>query len=57
MREYSDNFISENMLTRVDSDGSYLTTTERVIDYKKDEPTAVSKSDMHVMTRRGQTQL
>ena len=54
VRYYSANIIPENMLTQVNSDGFSLTNTEGIIDYKKDEVTAMSKADMHVMTRRGQ---
>ena len=57
VRGYSSNIIAENMLTQVDSDGFSLTNMDGIIDYKKDESTAVSKAYMHVMTRHGQKQV
>jgi hypothetical protein len=57
VKEYSANTIAENMLTQVDSDGFTLTLMEGIVDYRKDEETAVSKQDMYVVTRRGQKRL
>jgi len=57
VKEYSANIIAENMLTQVDSDGFTMTMMEGIIDHKKDTDVAVSKSDMYVVTRRGQKRL
>jgi hypothetical protein len=57
VKEYSANTIAENMLTQVDSDGFTLTLMEGIVDYRKDEATAVSKQDMYVVTKRGQKRL
>jgi hypothetical protein len=54
VKEYSANTIAENMLTQVDSDGFTLTMMEGIVDYQKDDATAVSKQDMFVVTARGQ---
>jgi hypothetical protein len=57
IKEYSANVIAENMLTQVDSEGFSLTMIEGIVDYRKDEATAVSKADMYVVTQRGQKKL
>jgi hypothetical protein len=57
VREYSANVIAENMLTQVDSDGFSTSLMEGIIDYRKDETTAVSKANMHIVTRQGQKKL
>jgi hypothetical protein len=57
VKEYSANVIAENMLTQVDSDGFSTSLMEGIIDYRKDETTAVSKADMHIVMRRGQKKL
>ena len=57
VKEYSANIIAENMLTQVDSDGFTMTMMEGIIDHKKDTDVAVSKTDMYVVTRRGQKRL
>ena len=56
VREYSANIIAENMLTQVDSDGYSLTMMEGIVDYRRDEATAVSSQDGYVVTKRGQKQ-
>ena len=45
------------MLTQVDSDGFTLTMMEGIVDHKVDTDVAVPRSDMHVVTRRGQQRL
>jgi hypothetical protein len=57
VKEYSANTIVENMLTQVKSDGFTLTLMEGIVDYKKDEATAISKQVMYVVTKRGQKRL
>ena len=54
VKEYAANIIAKNMLTQVDSDGFTTTMMEGIVDYNKDEATAVSKADMYVVTRQGQ---
>jgi hypothetical protein len=53
VKEYAANMIPENMLTQVDEDGFSLTMMSAIIDYRKDEDVVISKTDMHVVTRRG----
>jgi hypothetical protein len=57
MKEYAANITAENMLTQVDSEGYSLTMMEGIIDYKKDNAAAISRSDMYVVTRRGQKRM
>ncbi len=57
VKEYSANIIAENMLTQVDSDGFTMTLMDGVIDYRRDESTAVSRSDAYIVTKRGQKRL
>jgi hypothetical protein len=57
IKEYAANIIAENMLTQVDSDGYSLTMMKGIIDYKRDDAVAVPKSDMYVVTSRGQKKL
>jgi hypothetical protein len=57
VKEYAANIIAENMLTQVDSDGYSITMMKGIIDYKKDNAVAVPKSDMHVVTSRGQKKM
>ena len=54
MKEYAANIIAKNMLTQVDSKGYSTTLMEGIIDYCKDTAVAVMKSDMYVVTGRGQ---
>jgi hypothetical protein len=57
MKEYAANTIAENMLTQVDSDGYSTTLMQGIIEYRKDDATAVPKSDKWVITARGQRRL
>jgi hypothetical protein len=57
IKEYAANIIAENMLTQVDSDGYSLTMMKGIIDYERDDAVAVPKSDMYVVTSRGQKKL
>jgi hypothetical protein len=45
------------MLTQVDSDGYSITMMNGIIDYRKDDSVAVPKSDMYVVTNRGQKKM
>jgi hypothetical protein len=56
-KEYAANTIAENMLTQVDCDGYSTTLMQGIIDFKKDESTAISKADKWVVTARGQRRL
>ena len=49
--------IAENILTQFDSGGFSTTMMNGVIDHRKDEATAISKSDMYIVTRRGQSNM
>jgi hypothetical protein len=57
IKEYAANIIAKILLTQVDSDGYSLTMMKRIIDYKRDDAVAVPKSDMQVITNRGQKKL
>jgi hypothetical protein len=56
-KEYAANTIAKNILSQVDSDGYSTTLVQGIVDYKKDELTAVSKADKWVVTAQGQRQL
>jgi hypothetical protein len=51
--EYSANSIADNMLRQIDSEGFSITMLAGIVDFKKDETVAVSKSDGWVVTKRG----
>ena len=53
VKEYAANLIAENMLTQVDSEGFSLMLMKAIIDYKKDESMAISKTDKYVITSQG----
>ena len=57
IKEYGANIIAENMLTQVDSDGFSLSLMEGIIDYKRDDSVAISKTDKYITTSRGQRRL
>ena len=57
VKEYAANVIGENMLTQVDSEGFTVTMMDGIIDHAKNEAVAVPKSDMYVVTPRGQRRL
>jgi hypothetical protein len=57
IKEYAANLIAENMLTQVDADRYSATMLDGIIDYKRDEATAVSKEDMYVVTKHRQKHL
>jgi hypothetical protein len=54
VKEYSANVIAENMLTQVDSDGFSTSLMDAIVDYRRDDATAVQKADAFVVTHRGQ---
>ncbi len=56
-REYAANTIAENMLTQVDCDGYSKTLMVGIVDFKKDETTAIPKAEKWVVTARGQRRL
>jgi hypothetical protein len=57
MKEYAANIIAENMLTQVDSEGYSTVLMQGIIDFQKDDAVAVSKTDMYVVTPRGQKRM
>lgn len=57
VKEYAANVIAENMLRQVDHEGYSTTLMAGIIDYDKDESTAVPKSDKWVVTKRGNKRL
>lgn len=57
VKEYAANLIAENMLSQVDHEGYSTTLMAGIVDYQKDESTAVSKDDKWVITKRGQRRL
>jgi hypothetical protein len=50
VKEYSAKVIAENMLSQVDSDGFSTSLMDAIVDYRKDEATAVQKADAFVVT-------
>ena len=50
IREYSANVIAENILTQVDPEGFSKTMIKAIVDFKKDNAVAVSKSDGYLVT-------
>jgi hypothetical protein len=56
-KEYAANTIAENMLSQIDDDGYSTALMQGIIDFKKDDATAVPKSDKWVVTARGQRRL
>jgi hypothetical protein len=56
-KEYAANTIAENMLSQVDSDGYSTTLIQGIVDFRKDESTAIPKSNKWVTTARGQRRL
>ena len=57
VKEYSANVIAENMLIQFESDWLSTTMMNGIIDHRKYEATAISKSDMYIVTRRGQSMM
>ncbi len=53
-KEYAANTIAENMLSQIDADGYSTSLMQGIVDFRKDESTAVPKSDKWVVTSRGQ---
>ena len=53
VKEYSANMIAENILTQVDSEGYSLTMMKGIINYKRDDATAVPMSEKYVVSKRG----
>ena len=45
------------MLTQVDSYGFSTTMMNVIIDHRKDEATAISNSNMYIVTQRGQSNI
>ena len=50
VKEHTTNVIAENMPSQIDSEGHSATLMEGMVDFKKDETTAVSKNDVCVVT-------
>ncbi len=57
VKEYAAHVIVDNMLCQVDSEGFSTTMMEAIVDYRKDDATAVNKSDQYVITKKGQSHL
>ena len=57
IKEYAANVIAESMLTQVDSDGYSSPLMEGIVDFEKDEATAIPRSEGAVVTGRGQKRL
>ena len=52
IKEYAANVIAENMLSQVDEEGFSTTLFDCIVDHRKDD-SAITKSDMYVITKRG----
>ena len=57
VKEHAANLIAENMLSQVDHEGYSTTLMAGIVDYHKDEATAVPKDEKWVVTSRGQRRL
>ena len=57
VKEYAANVIAENMLSQVDTEEYGTSLIQGILDYKKDEATAVPKSDKWVVKSQGQRRL
>ncbi len=57
VREYVANTIAKNMWSHVNSEGYSTTLMQGIVDYAKDEATAVPKEDKWVVTKHGQRRL
>ena len=57
VKEYAANLIAENMMAQVDHEGYSTTMMAGIVDYQKDEATAVPKSEKWVVTKRGRRRL
>ena len=50
-KDYSSNFIANNTLSQVDSDGFSTTLMESIIYHQKDEVLAILKCDKYIITK------
>ena len=57
VKEYSANIIAENMHRQVDEDGYSRDLMEGIIDYSRDNETAVDLADKYLVTRSGQRRM
>jgi hypothetical protein len=57
LKEYAANILAENMLSQVDHEGHNIMLMREIIDYKRDEATAVPIHDKYLTTRSGQRRL
>ena len=57
VKEYAANIIAENMLSQVDSEGYSLTLLDAIVDYKRDDAVAIPKSEMYIVSERGQKRI
>jgi hypothetical protein len=57
LKEYAVNILAENMLGQVDNEGHNTLLMRNIIDYKKDDATAVPMKDKDLVTRSGQKRL
>ena len=57
VKDYVAKIISENILTQVDSEGYSLIMTKVIFYYNRDDAVAIPKSNIHVITNRGQKKM
>jgi hypothetical protein len=57
LKEYAANILAENMVCQVDHEGHNIMLLREIIDYKRDEATAVPIDDKFLTTRSGQRSL
>ena len=57
VKEYAANVIADNMVSQIDSEGFSTTLMHGIVDYRKDESTAIPKSDKWIVSPRGQRRL
>jgi hypothetical protein len=51
VKEYHAKLIAENILSQVDEDGYNTSLMETIVDFKKDETTAVSMEDKYAVSK------
>ena len=56
IKECVANIIAQNLLSQVDSEGFSNTVFKAIVDFKKDD-TAIDKSDIFIVTKRGRRKL
>jgi hypothetical protein len=51
--EYSVNVIAENMYTQCDTEGNQYLLLDEIVDWQKDESTAIKEEDKYIYSHNG----